>query len=245
MTHAIVKQAARDNALWCDAVCAAHHGAGELQQDLWLTRHGAPRYYPDAVTLAGAGAAPLQTEVIARLAASRPGRPLAVKDSFKTLDLHGLGFAPLFDAEWIALLSPPPPARDDTARPDWRQVAEADGLARWERAWGGDGPEARAETRLFPPGLLAHPHVRFVATLEGDAVRGGGVLTTGAGVVGLSNLFARGIDVETVWRGFVGYAATPFPGLIPVAWDRGEDLAAAHRAGFTTIGTLRVWHRPG
>jgi hypothetical protein len=69
---------------------------------------GAPRFYPDAVTLSDAESAPAQIETIAALVGSTRERERAVKDSFQSLELNSLGFEPFFDAEWIAM-SPPPP----------------------------------------------------------------------------------------------------------------------------------------
>jgi hypothetical protein len=98
MTSEIVEQAACNNALWCDAVCSTHNGPGEFRRTHWLNRLGAPRYYPDLVTLTGSMDAPLQIEAISELVASSP-RDWFVKDSFCCLELHKLGFELLFEAE--------------------------------------------------------------------------------------------------------------------------------------------------
>jgi len=107
MKTSIAALAAHNNALWCDAVCRAHDRPGEFHESLWFTRLGAPRFYPDAVTMGGVEAAPAQTEAIAALVGSTRQRELSVKDSFQSLDLSSLGFEPLFDAEWVALSAPP------------------------------------------------------------------------------------------------------------------------------------------
>jgi hypothetical protein len=44
-----------------------------------------------------------------------------------------------------------------------------------------------------------------------------------------------------VWRSLAAMAYEVFPGLPLVGYDRGNELAAAHQAGFETIGPLRVW----
>jgi hypothetical protein len=72
---------------------------------------------------------------------------------------------------------------------------------------------------------------------------GGGILNRGAEVVGLSNLF--GFAIELVWRSLVATAGEIFPGLPLVGYEHGDELAAAHRAGFETVGPLRVWRLPG
>jgi hypothetical protein len=46
MKKNITALAARNNALWCDAVCRAHDRPGEFHDTPWLTRLGALRFYP-------------------------------------------------------------------------------------------------------------------------------------------------------------------------------------------------------
>jgi len=77
----------------------------------FMTR--SPRFYPDAVTLAGVEAAPTQMEAIADLVGSTRQKEWVVKDSFQSLGLNSLGFEPLFDAEWVALTGPLPDLRHD------------------------------------------------------------------------------------------------------------------------------------
>src|SRR6202795_4077761 len=91
MKRSITALAAHNNALWCDAVCRAHDRPGEFYDTLWLTRLGTPRFYPDAVTIAGVEAAPAQMEAIAALVGSTRRREWFVKDSFQSLDLDLLG----------------------------------------------------------------------------------------------------------------------------------------------------------
>ncbi|KZB82170.1 hypothetical protein AVL48_09550 [Amycolatopsis regifaucium] len=57
---------------------------------------------------------------------------------------------------------------------------------------------------------------------------------------GLSNLYTRG-DLGDAWRGATSAVATTFPGLPITGYERGDDLAAALRAGYTALGPLRIW----
>lgn len=132
MKRSITALAAHNNALWCDAVCRAHDRPGEFHDTLWLTRLGTPRFYPDAVTVAGVEAAPAQMEAIAALVGSTRQREWVVKDSFQSLDLNSLGFEPLFDAEWVALSGPPPDVRDDPSEYRSTSVTSKAGLIAWE-----------------------------------------------------------------------------------------------------------------
>jgi hypothetical protein len=150
--------AARNNALWCDAVCRVHDRPGEFHDTLWLTRLGAPRFYPDAVTLSGAESASAQMETIAALVGSTREREWAVKDSFRGLELNSLGFEPLFDAEWVAMTPPLPDLKGHPAA-EYRlaSVTSKAGLIAWEQAWAGEEVNATAvsKPRLFMPRLLA------------------------------------------------------------------------------------------
>ena len=117
-------------------------------------------------------------------------------------------------------------------------------LIAWELAWAGEEVNAAAisEPRLFMPRLLADTNVVFVSIQGDGAIIGGGIINRGAEVVGLSNLFGSAIDV--VWRSLVATAGKIFPGLSLVGYERGDNLVAAHRAGFATVGLLRVWTLP-
>jgi hypothetical protein len=242
----IAALAARNNALWCDAVCRAHDRPGEFHDALWLTPLGAPRFYPDAVTLSGMESAAEHMEAIAALVESARDREWAVKDSFHSLELNSLGFEPLFDAEWVAL-SPPPPDLTHHPAAEYRStiVTGKAGLIAWEKAWAGEEGNAAtiSEPHVFMPALLAQPDILFISIQEDGGTVGGGILNRGSEVVGLSNLFGR-IGMEKVWRILVAMAVEAFPGLPLVAYDRGHELAAAHEAGFKTVGPLRIWRLP-
>jgi hypothetical protein len=243
MKKNITALAARNNALWCDAVCRAHDRPGEFHDTLWLSRLGAPRFYPDAVTLSDVESAPAQMETIAALVGSTREREWAVQDSFQALELNSLGFEPLFDAEWVAMNPPLPDLKGHPAA-EYRSasVTSEAGLIAWEQAWAGEEVNAAAvsKPRVFMPRLLTDTGVRFVLIQGYGGIVGGGILNRGSEVVGLSNLFGC-IDMEMVWRNLVAMAAEVFPGLPLVGYERGHDLAVAHQTGFETVGLLRVW----
>jgi hypothetical protein len=239
MTRSIAALAAHNNAQWCDAVCRAHDRPAKFHDTLWLTRLGAPRFYPDVVTLAEGEAAPAQMEAIAALVGSTPPRGWAVKDSFQSLDLSSLGFEPLFDAEWVALSALPRDVHPSEYR--WTRVTSKAGLIAWEQSWAGEEVNAAAisDPRVFKPRLLADPNVVFVSIQEDDGTASGGILNRGAEVVGLSNLFGPKIDM--VYRRLAAIAGEIFPSLALVGYERGHELEAAHQAGFKSVGPLRIW----
>ncbi len=96
MAKRLVERAARNNALWCDAVCAVHRGSGEFHRDFWLNRGETDRLYPNLVTLTGSEGVATQKEAIAELIRTLRQDGWSVKDSFGNLDLNDLGFDPAF-----------------------------------------------------------------------------------------------------------------------------------------------------
>ncbi|MGJ5240903.1 hypothetical protein ACQR14_24995 [Bradyrhizobium oligotrophicum] len=243
MTRSITARAALNNAIWCDAVCRAQDHPGEFGETLWLTRLGAPRFYPDVVTTAGVEAAAAQLKAIADLVGSTRPREWFVKDSFNCLHLEALGFAPLFDADWIALTRAQPDVRPDRSGYRSTIVTDEAGLTAWERSWAGDAPNpvASPPPRVFMPGLLADDSIVFVSLRGDDGLVGGGILNRGADAVGLSNLF--GSRMELVWQDLIALAGDIFSGLPLVGYEHGDDLAAAKQVGFESLGSLRIWRR--
>jgi hypothetical protein len=241
MTSSITALAAHNNAIWCDTVCRAHDRPGEFHETLWFTRLGTPRFYPDAVTMAGAEAVPVQLEAIASLISATRQREWFVKDSFQSLHLNSLGFEPLFDAEWIALSGARPDVKHHLREYRSTIVTGKAGLIAWEQSWAGEEVNAAAisEPRVFMPSLLADTNVVFVSIQGEGGIAGGGILNRGAEVVGLSNLFGSKIDL--IYRSLTAMAGEIFPGLPLVAYESGKELAAAKLAGFETVGPLRVW----
>jgi len=230
------ERAARNNAAWCDAVCRLHGLDVHLDEQLWWTSSRSPDFYPDAVTL-HPGVAP--EEVLNRV---DDAAGCSVKDSFATLDLEPAGFRVLFEAQWIG-------READVAGPDWtgpgptgsgaglswRPVLDRADLDAWASAHG--------EADALPPTVLAQRDLRLWLATEGGELRGGLALNRGAAAVGVSNLFASGIDPALVWAGVASLAAGTFPGLPLVGYEGGADLAHAQRAGFTSLGPLRIWMR--
>jgi hypothetical protein len=242
-----VVAAARNNAEWCDVVCRTHGMATAFHADAWVTPTRSPPAYPDAVTLHGSAVADDILALIDRSAGC------SVKDSFASLDLSGSGFDVLFEAEWIHR---PAAAPVPTDRLRWRVVKTVDELQAWASAHGGGA--------VFRPALLDDPTVVVLSATDVDGGPAtdvdGGVASAGwadsdrlhrlaAGaignrsqtVVGLSNLFTISAAPDEAWAGAVAALSAVFPGLPLVGYERGEDLAAAHRAGFTSVGGLRVW----
>ncbi|MER0241283.1 hypothetical protein AAHZ94_04440 [Streptomyces sp. HSW2009] len=231
-TSPVLAAAARNNADWCAAVCHSHGVPSRFGDAAWSSARRTPPYYPDAVTL-HPGAVP--ADVLAAVDTATPD--CSIKDSFATLDLAPEGFVELFTAQWIH--RPADVAAGTTAPPLRAEpVTTAAELRTWQSAWHGDesGPE------VFRPALLDHPSVRVLGLYRGAGLCGGAVLNLGAGVVGLSNLFA--VDPEdagAVWAATIAAAARHFPGRPLVGYEHGDALVPALASGFDVLGQLRVW----
>ena len=255
---------ARNNALWCDAVCRAHGRPGEFLAGLWFNRQPVPRFYSNAITLSPKDLAG-QRAWVAHLMTRRPS--FSVKDSFAALDLSGLGFDVLFEATWWW--------RDAAVHPTgvqptsesglhllgidqevhrtqesvthrglvWSVVWDAAGLARWEAAWAGlhAGQTVPGNERIFHRGLLHEPGVALLAGTRARQIVAVAAANQTGDVVGLSNVFAPAVDAATVWAEVVAYVGELFPGRPLVGYERGDDLGHAQAVGFRPVGPLRVW----
>jgi len=226
MAEITVRDAARNNAEWCDAFCRTHGIVGHWNVAAWTSALRTPSFYPDAVSVVpGCSVEALVSRVDASSGCS-------IKDSFADLDLAVGGFEILFTAEWVCLDRASLPRADR-----WSVVADPAELERWETAWGASPPERP----FFRRELLTDPRISVLVRSEGGRVCGGAIANRGGDVVGLSNVFDLEGDIESVWHEAAS-AAQDIWGRIPVVgYEEGESLAAAHQAGFKTIGSLVVW----
>lgn len=238
MTSPLLRRAVRNNAFWCNAVCAAHGQAGEFTGTLWLHRQGTPPFYPDIITLAGSEAAVEQEEAIAVLTRSRR-EGWGVKDSYCAIDLSPQGFRVLFEAEWIGLKADDPVETDDGGL-QWTRVGTSAELAAWEQAWSANEPQP---TRIFAEPLLRDPEIVFLAAYRADEIHGGAILNHHADAVGHSNVFAAKGEAGPVRAGMIGEARRLFPGKPVVGYESGDDLENALALGFSALGPLRIWVR--
>ncbi len=209
--------AARNNAEWCDLVCHSHAIPTSVVRDVWAAHRRSPPLYPDAVTLAPSAS------VDAILDRTDTADGCSVKDCFASVDLGGHGFHVLLEAEWIYR------SHTDTT---------VDGL-RWSPAHSLELKEVWNEALL--PSLLIEPSVAVLVARAGDEIVAGVIANRSRDVVGLSNLVVLAADRDEVWTGAVAAISARFPGLALVGYESGDDLTAARRAGFESVGPLRVW----
>ncbi len=229
-----VRDAARNNAELCDIVCRTHGVTGVFAADAWTSARRTPPLYPDAVTLEpGVVVADLLDRVD-----TAPG--CSIKDSFSELDLRSDGFSILMPAEWIQRPAAAPGGTKTSSTP-WTPIAGDRALARWAEAWA----DADDPTDLFRPALLRHPDIVVLGATVNGALVAGALLNRSAHVVGLSNVFVTSAAPDDVWPGCLDAITETFPGLPIVGYEPGESLDTALRYGFTPLGPLRVWIKPG
>ncbi|SES47295.1 hypothetical protein SAMN05216199_4049 [Pedococcus cremeus] len=219
-----VVRAVAANAAWCEAVCRVHGIPGSVGDGLWRAGGEPPPFYPDAVTLRPG----LEADRVAEVVPARPGA--SVKDGFGDVDLSGHGFEVLFEASWI--WHPSVPAGEPATGPAWCAVEDEAGLGAWAAASG--------QGATFLPALLSDESVRFLTARADGEVVGRAALCLGAGVVGVSNVWAA---APGVWESLVAAAGQWFPRRPVAGYERGADLASAVAAGFEPVGRLRIWQR--
>lgn len=225
--------AARNNALWCDAVCRSHGISGTLDPVAWSSPTRTPPLYPDAVTLA---ARTSEDHILLRIDASDGA---SVKDSWASLDLASVGFSPVIAGQWVWRRpeAPEPAPADGRA---WRTIGSAEEMRRWTQAWAAD-PD---EVGILAPAILDESDVHVLAAAEGDDDFAAGCIVNVTGeVAGLTNVFSADEDQARTWRGAVAAAAAVAPGLSVVAWESSDGVELARSAGFEVIGPLTVWIR--
>ncbi|MEO6999897.1 MAG: hypothetical protein ABI112_17620 [Terracoccus sp.] len=228
--------AARNNALWCDAVCRTYGLRSTIDDQAWSVHSRTPPYYPDAVTLSPDLD---ELELLARIDGSDGA---SVKDSWSALDLTGDDFARLVVGQWLWHDGTRPAAAQ--APPlVWRRVRTPENMMAWTAAWA-DEPDASS---ILHPSLLDEPGVHVLAassTSEPDApIVAGCIVNVTDDVAGLGNLFVRSGDTGSAWGGAVTAAREVVGGIPIVGWETGSSVDAAVSAGCETIGPLTVWVR--
>lgn len=201
-------------------MCFAHGTVGRFLVHTWVNAEPVPRFYPNLVTLTtGDADIEEQRQAVRILQKSHlPGR-WAVKDSFGTLDIARLGFEVLLEANWIRKAHP-------------KAATMVSGLA-WERV--------KAGSSDFPAALFSDHNFAMFAAKRDGAVVAGGTFYRADGVVGLTNVIAESDDEPAVWRDLASLAAATFPGFPLVGYESGDELKAAHKAGFEVGDPLRIW----
>jgi hypothetical protein len=83
--------------------------------------------------------------------------------------------------------------------------------------------------------------VAIVVAYDDEGVAAGAIGNRSVSVVGVSNLFTVTADEDQAWAGAIAAISACFSGMPLVAYEGDAGLPAAHRAGFVSVGPLRVW----
>jgi hypothetical protein len=223
-----VREAARNNAEWCNVFCRTHGLAGRFSAGFWSSGLRTPRLYPDAVTLVP------NVDVERMLGIIDVSEGCSVKDSFADVDLSAVGFRTLFHAEWLLRQWDRASAPADGT---WAAITTTEQLREWESGWA-ESPDA---TNFFRPALLADEAIAVLARHQEGQIVAGAIANRSSKVIGLSNIFAADEDLESAWLGAAAAANARWGRQAVVSYDSGVSLEGAHRAGFDSIGELRVW----
>ncbi len=223
---------------WYDALCEAHAVPGEHHRAFWINRNALPPYMSNFITLSDGADADAQLVAIRSLSKDACG----VKDSFGCLRLAEIGLQVLFHATWI-FRSANRTVPESDGHLSWRVVRSPAELRTWERTWRGAEGNAGAGERaeVFRPSLLLNPDFRFLLGERDGVAIATAALNRSRHAVGLSNVFSATEPAEQMFPGCVRLAASIFPDVPLVGYERDAHLVAATAVGFEAVHGLTVW----
>ena len=244
-----LSQAAANNAHWCRTMCAAHGMASTFFDDYWLLEAGSTLpLYPNLVTLAGGG--DRRAARVHRATSALRGRPVVRQGQLQPArpPSHGLRRALRRRVVLSAARCACAPRKRERRRTRWgepvtgQRVESVAELRAWETAWAQRPRDWSFGDCVFPPALLQDERIAFLFTGGDAGIRAGLVANYHAGVVGLSNAFARSGQVSDL-VGCLRLATTLWPGLPLVGYGTGPELEGLERLGFERTGPCRIWQR--
>ncbi|OGE32825.1 hypothetical protein A3C59_04345 [Candidatus Daviesbacteria bacterium RIFCSPHIGHO2_02_FULL_36_13] len=226
----LVIKAAQNNADWCDVVCRTHGVPGEFLENVWINQHEVPAYYPNAVTIK-----PLSNNDVTDALKKISLEAYAIKDSFNELNEDEIGCKILFEAEWISY------SQDESKRKstidNWTIIKNDEELKNWERVWNNANP---TDKKIFLPNILSSEGVFFLAKYKDNQIVAGGIVNISHDVVGLSNVFTKGLVNSNIYSELVSFIKEKISTIPIVGYEKDKELELAHEAGFKTIGKLKV-----
>lgn len=233
----LAERAALNNAAWCDVICGTHGAAGDFRETAWLASGPVPSYYPNMVTLTADAIEDelnFVDEIVASIGAEHS---VGVKDSFARLDLSSRRFAPIIEAQWYALSTPP----TSTSSTCIELVSDDEALIEWERAWSATSPN---KDRIFKRELLEVHDVSFLAAREGGQIVAGVIANRAADAVGISNVFVQPRLARAFLTAALSTLNARFGDLPVIGYSGGTELEFMLGLGFKSVGPLKVWVRP-
>lgn len=157
---------------------------------------------------------------------------IGLKDSFCELELAANGFETLFGASWIWR-----EAGVQASLNGWEQIGDEAGLILWEEAWKQAG--SPTQQRMFKGAMLERPEVVFLGHWVDGEIEAGCIANISEKCIGISNMFSRspsdGLFVQAA-----AAVASVVPDLPIAGYESGQALKHARKAGFKTVGDLRI-----
>jgi hypothetical protein len=189
-----------------------------------------PPYYSNLTVLSPGHQNDFLSEL--RRTAGRLGGRVGFKDSFVEFDLADNGFRVLLEACWIWRVP-------EVTHPEagWSIVENAAGLEGWEAAWKKYGSPTKS--RMFRESMLGRPDIKFWGKKAGAEFVAGCIANMSAECVGISNLFCAPSDEDVFGEATRAVGSMDRHRPI-VGYVAGPRLDAARRAGFVSIGALRI-----
>lgn len=236
-----IQAAALNNAVWCDAVCAAGGSVTEFNDGLWRSHRPGPPYFPSVVSLSPA----MGLAAVERALPQSGGVSVqvAVKDSFSDLDLSPIGFTKLFDACWI--WREPGPAETRATQLTWRRIVSHGSLRAWEAGWWPEGPVDADHQWIFrPAALLGRSDIAFLSGHVGDELVAGAAVTQTGAFIGLTCSFFPPTQRVSLHQELLTVLDAWYPSRPVLGYESGDDLAESKALGFRELGPLRVWLGP-
>lgn len=222
--------AANNNADLYEAVFKSHGVGFERLPYAFVGKDEPPPYYSNLTVLS-----PDRTDevlsVLGGLARQFNGG-LCLKDSFCELELHDKGFDVLFEASWIWR-----EPGNASGPGDWQRIDNPHDLEIWEEAWKETG--SPAQRRIFNEAILAMPDINFFGLKNNGRFDAGCIGNKSADCLGISNVFSR-TSSSGVFADAAAVVAMIDESLPVTGYEAGMDLENALRAGFETVGDLRI-----
>lgn len=224
-------KAVYNNASWCNTFCSTHGIPGKFKENVWVNINKVPKNYPNLITLTPD--TKIESEIEELKTNITP--PWSIKDSFG--NLVPSGFNKLFDASWIAYFPKPELGNIDEIL-EWVEVKQEDELLMWERSFeNGQIPS----DHIFNTDLLAEKNITILTGYEFGQITAGVICCETEGTIGISNVFVPKNEEIKYWRGLASYLSEKYPLLTVTGYEKDKSLEFANKAGFTSIGDLRVW----
>lgn len=124
-----------------------------------------------------------------------------------------------------------------TISSDWQPVENETDLILWEAAWKKSG--SSTPHRMFNAQMLQQSEICFLGLKTHGEYLAGCIANQSRDSIGISNVFSASPSAD-VFAQATGAVASIAPHKPIVGYESGADLDYAKRAGFISVGDLRI-----